>query len=136
MSGIILATQQIFVPRLVAGGPFTATDSPSASAIFDISNLGAFIISLPSGNTNIGGWLSPVVGSTYGGQTLTYQFMLTVIAGGGIWTNAGVWRTLVTTLQWGATVGASQSSTIEMAIRQVNGTSTIVTRQYTVDFVV
>lgn len=135
MSGILLAKQQILLPRLnSATTAWTASaSSPSAATTSIIPTNTGGLTAVRSGGAaiDLNRWL-PFTFSTL--LTANFELMLTVLSGAAGWTGTGVWHNGSTVFQYDGLVFADTVAMVRHDIRLVGSTTVIATQTYTITF--
>lgn len=136
MSGILLASQQILLPRLTPS--FTSwvasASSPSAASSTIIAlNTGALDATRSGGAlVPLNGWVPFISGSAAFAPLL--EAMLTVTSGGAGWTDSGVWRDLTLSPQWTGVSFVDSVSQVRLDIRLKNSSVVLASALYGIDF--
>lgn len=135
MSGILLATQQILLPRLnsatTAWTASAASPGPATSSIIPTNTGGLTAIRSGGAGIDLNRWLPFTFSNVL---TANFELMLTILAGAAGWTNSGAWQNGGSIFQFDGLVFADTVSVVRLDVRLVGPSPILATQTYTITF--
>lgn len=131
MSGALLGSQFMLIPRLTPTAAWTTTSiAPTSTTIF--ANSTGTLVAVRDGGADVdlGGWISF---QTSVAQQL-FEAMLSLVSGSIGFSDMGVWRDLAAAPTWGAISFGDTVSVVRLDIRLKGSTAILATATYTVTF--